>query len=106
MCSAKPAIDNLTVARHGQVVSFEFLLKTNPDWLFVIDRDVAIGQDGKTAQQLLDNPLVRHQGLARQAGGLSERSQLVHPVQRRAGRAEGQYPAAVGCLCPHMTPKR
>jgi iron complex transport system substrate-binding protein len=39
--------------------SFEFLLKTNPDWLFVIDRDVAIGQDGKTAQQLLDNPLVR-----------------------------------------------
>ncbi|MCO5337680.1 siderophore ABC transporter substrate-binding protein [Delftia tsuruhatensis] len=55
----KPAIDNLTVARHGQVVSFEFLLKTNPDWLFVIDRDVAIGQDGKTAQQLLDNPLVR-----------------------------------------------
>lgn len=55
----KPAADKLTVARHGQVVSFEYLLKTNPDWLFVIDRDVAIGQDGKTAQQLLDNPLVR-----------------------------------------------
>ena len=55
----RPANDHLTVARHGQVVSFEFLLKTNPDWLFVVDRDVAIGQDGKTAQQLLDNPLVR-----------------------------------------------
>ena len=54
----RPANDKLTVARHGQVVSFEFLLKTNPDWLFVVDRDVAIGQDGKTAQQLLDNPLV------------------------------------------------
>lgn len=54
----RPANDQLTVARHGQVVSFEFLLKTNPDWLFVVDRDVAIGQDGRTAQQLLDNPLM------------------------------------------------
>ncbi|MDR0227196.1 MAG: ABC transporter substrate-binding protein [Burkholderiaceae bacterium] len=55
----QPATAPLTAARHGQVVSFEFLLKTNPDWLFVIDRDAAIGQDGRTAQQLLDNPLVR-----------------------------------------------
>ncbi|MDN5570174.1 MAG: ABC transporter substrate-binding protein [Propionibacteriaceae bacterium] len=43
---------------HGQAVSFEFLAETNPGALYVIDRDAAIGQQGDSAQQLLDNPLV------------------------------------------------
>ncbi|MGM8897769.1 MULTISPECIES: siderophore ABC transporter substrate-binding protein [unclassified Psychrobacter] len=45
-------------ARHGQPISFEYLQKTNPDWLFVIDRSAAIGEDGVGAKAVLDNPLV------------------------------------------------
>ncbi|ATA24260.1 iron ABC transporter substrate-binding protein [Brenneria goodwinii] len=47
--------------RHGNVVTSEFLLSVNPDWLFVLDRDSAIGRTGaggESAQQVLDNPLV------------------------------------------------
>ncbi|WP_084224381.1 siderophore ABC transporter substrate-binding protein [Stenoxybacter acetivorans] len=50
---------NINSKGHGQSVSFEYLQKTNPDWLFVMDRGAAIGQEGKSAQVLLDNPLVR-----------------------------------------------
>lgn len=52
------AAPDLAVSLHGEAVSSEFILKTNPDWLFVIDRDVAVGETG-AAQQVLDNPLVR-----------------------------------------------
>ncbi|KAA0676507.1 siderophore ABC transporter substrate-binding protein [Roseomonas genomospecies 6] len=55
----QPAAPDLKVANHGQAISFEFILETNPDWLFVIDRDAAIGQDGKPARQFLDNDIVR-----------------------------------------------
>lgn len=54
----RPAVETLDKAIHGQGVSFELILKANPDWLFVMDRDAAIGQDGQPAAQLLDNPLV------------------------------------------------
>ena len=53
-----PAVEDLDRAIHGQGISFELILKANPDWLFVIDRDTAIGQAGQSAAQLLDNPLV------------------------------------------------
>lgn len=43
---------------HGQPVTFEYLQKTNPDWLFVLDRTAAIGQEAKAAKDVLDNPLV------------------------------------------------
>lgn len=43
---------------HGEPISHEFLQKINPDWLFVLDRTAAIGQEGKTAQEILDNELV------------------------------------------------
>ncbi|SAI41955.1 iron ABC transporter substrate-binding protein [Bordetella ansorpii] len=55
----KPAAPGLNVSNHGQAVSFEFLVQTDPDWLFVIDRDAAIGREGVSAQRLLDNELVR-----------------------------------------------
>ncbi|PIT69286.1 iron ABC transporter substrate-binding protein [Bartonella tribocorum] len=53
-----PATDKLTVQKHGQLISPEFILETNPDWLLVIDRDAAIGREGQSAAQLLDNELV------------------------------------------------
>ncbi|AZR95017.1 iron ABC transporter substrate-binding protein [Bordetella trematum] len=55
----KPAVTDLKTSNHGQAVSFEFIAQTDPDWLFVIDRDAAIGREGTSAQQLLDNDLVR-----------------------------------------------
>lgn len=47
-----------TENRHGESVSFEFIRDANPDRLFVVDRDAAKGEEGKTAQEILDNPLV------------------------------------------------
>ena len=55
----KPAVEDLKVANHGQSISFEFILEKNPDWLFVIDRDAAIGREGQSARQFLDNDIVR-----------------------------------------------
>ncbi|WP_273792731.1 siderophore ABC transporter substrate-binding protein [Brucella anthropi] len=55
----KPVAADLSIGNHGQPVSSEFILETNPDWLFVIDRDAAIGREGNSAKQVLDNELVR-----------------------------------------------
>ncbi|MCP3098813.1 siderophore ABC transporter substrate-binding protein [Myxococcus sp. K15C18031901] len=52
------AVDGLTASLHGEVISSEFLREKNPDWLFVIDRDAGMGQQGG-AQQVLGNELVR-----------------------------------------------
>ncbi|MCO6390130.1 ABC transporter substrate-binding protein [Aliihoeflea aestuarii] len=41
----------------GDAISFEYLLETNPDWLFVVDRDAGIGSEG-AARALLDNELI------------------------------------------------
>jgi len=55
----EPAAPDLSIGNHGQPISHEFILQTNPDWLFVIDRDAAIGREGASAKQVLDNDLVR-----------------------------------------------
>lgn len=52
------ADEKIADAPHGQPISFEYLQKSNPDWLFVIDRSAAIGEDGVGAKAVLDNPLV------------------------------------------------
>ncbi|WP_159917800.1 ABC transporter substrate-binding protein [Pantoea sp. 18069] len=55
-----PALpQKIDVSKHGQAVSFEYLLKANPEWLFVLDRDAAIGREGDAAHKLLDNKLVQ-----------------------------------------------
>lgn len=38
----KPAIEDLEVATHGQPVSNELILKTNPDYIFIVDRNAAV----------------------------------------------------------------
>lgn len=52
------AADDVAVASHGDAVSFEFVLDHDPDWLLVIDRTAAIGQQGDSARQTLDNELI------------------------------------------------
>ncbi|PHZ23443.1 siderophore ABC transporter substrate-binding protein [Yersinia massiliensis] len=55
----KPAATFAETGSHGNVVTSEFILNANPDWLFVLDRDNAIGRtEGKSAQQVLDNALI------------------------------------------------
>lgn len=53
-----PAIEDVEAATHGDAISFEFIHETNPDWLFVIDRDAAVGETGQAAEQVLNNDLV------------------------------------------------
>lgn len=57
----KPATTFASSGKHGNSVSPEFIMEANPDWLFVLDRDNAIGskKEGASANQVLDNPLVK-----------------------------------------------
>lgn len=70
----KAAAPDLTVSTHGQSISPEFIVKTDPDWLFVIDRDTAIGT-GKSSDNLLKNEL-----LARTKAVSNNRVVLLDPV--------------------------
>lgn len=54
----KPAADDIKPGGHGQPISFEYILEKNPDWLYVIDRDAAIGREGVAAEKFLDNAVV------------------------------------------------
>ena len=54
-----PAVDeSIKEGSHGQPISFEYLKEKNPDWLFVLDRGAAIGEEGQAAKDVLNNPLV------------------------------------------------
>lgn len=55
--------ENLTAAEststHGNEASFETVVGKNPDYIFVMDRDSAIGADGaQTAKEIVENELV------------------------------------------------
>lgn len=55
----KPVENDIDDRFHGgDVVSFEYILEKDPDWLFVIDRDAGVGNAGNSAQATLDNELV------------------------------------------------
>ncbi|MGY1622480.1 siderophore ABC transporter substrate-binding protein [Geodermatophilus sp. SYSU D00965] len=56
----QPVVDDVEAATHGEPVSFEFLLETNPDYLWVVDRDAATGAEGaQAAAAVLDNDIVK-----------------------------------------------
>ena len=52
------ADEGIKEGSHGQPVSFEYIKEKNPDWLFVLDRSAAIGEEGQAAREVLNNPLV------------------------------------------------
>lgn len=54
----KAADEKIEVSTHGQNVSFEYIAETNPDILFVVDRDAAIGGDA-SAKDSIENDLVK-----------------------------------------------
>lgn len=53
----EPADENIEVSTHGQSISFEYILETNPSILFVVDRDAAIGGEA-SAKETIENDLV------------------------------------------------
>lgn len=54
----RPVDENIEVSTHGQQISFEYIVDKNPDYIFVIDRGAALGNEG-TAQSILDNDLIK-----------------------------------------------
>ena len=50
---------DVDTSTHGNEASFEFIVDKNPDYIFVLDRDAAIGTDGaQLAQEIMENELV------------------------------------------------
>lgn len=52
-------------AKDRHPVTLEDVAKTDPDWLFVIDRNAATGRDGKPTRQLLEESAIRDSGAAK-----------------------------------------
>ncbi len=69
------AVSKLQTAIHGEVISFEFIRRANPDWLIVLDRTTAIGEAGGNARATLDNDLV-----AQTTAGLKGQILLLPPA--------------------------
>ncbi|MFW3170354.1 siderophore ABC transporter substrate-binding protein [Geodermatophilus sp. CPCC 206100] len=61
----QPVVDDIAAATHGEPVSFEFLLETDPDYLWVVDRDAATGEGTQSAEAVLDNDIVKQTKAAR-----------------------------------------
>ena len=50
---------NVDTSTHRNEASFEFVVEKNPDYIFVLDRDVAIGTDGaQLAKDIMENELI------------------------------------------------
>ena len=54
----KAADEKIEISTHGQNISFEYIVEKNPDVLFVIDRDAAVG-NGASAKDSVENDLVK-----------------------------------------------
>jgi len=53
----KAADEEIELSTHGQNITFEYILETNPDILFVIDRDAAVNSEAG-AKKTIENELV------------------------------------------------
>ncbi len=55
-----PKKDKEQTATHGNEASFEFVVEKNPEFIFVLDRDVAINaKGGALAKEIVENELVK-----------------------------------------------
>lgn len=57
LLGVKAADENIEASTHGQEANFEYISKTNPDIIFVVDRTVVVGGT-TTSNTVLDNDLV------------------------------------------------
>jgi len=58
----KPADEEIDASTHGMNVSFEYVMETNPDILYVVDRGAVVtsGEANGGAKQLVENELVEN----------------------------------------------
>lgn len=90
-----PAADEgIEASTHGQSITFEYIADTNPDMMFVIDRNAAVGNDA-SAKDSLENELVKKTTAYKNdkiiyldpefwylsGGGLQSVSQMVKDIQ-------------------------
>lgn len=54
----EPADEGIEVSQHGQSITFEYILEKNPDILFVVDRNAAVGGEA-SAKDTIENELVK-----------------------------------------------
>lgn len=54
----EPSIKDLEVSTHGQVVSNEFILNANPDYLFIVDRNKVVNEQATNTEEI-ENPLIQ-----------------------------------------------
>jgi len=60
MMGVTPVVADIEAVTHGDAISFEFILEHNPDILYIIDRDSAVGEtSAEAAKQIMDNDLVK-----------------------------------------------
>ena len=45
--------------KHGQTISYEYLLEKDPDYIFIIDKNTVTGTDNNTAKEIIENELVK-----------------------------------------------
>ena len=61
-----PVAEIASEGSHGESISFEYIREKNPDILYVIDRDTAVGEtSGDAANSVLDNELVNQSNAAK-----------------------------------------
>lgn len=53
-----PADSNIEESTHGQSITFEYILETNPDIIYIIDRDTTIGMDS-SVKESFENDLIK-----------------------------------------------
>ncbi|MBA4537810.1 siderophore ABC transporter substrate-binding protein [Bacillus aquiflavi] len=55
----KAVDENIEISRHGQSVSFEYVIEKDPEYLFVIDRGAVVGGQS-SAKQIIENSLIKN----------------------------------------------
>lgn len=92
-------------ATHGNEASFETIVSLDPDYIFVMDRDAAIGTEGaQMAQEIMDNELVNSTRAAQDGhlvflehpamwytaeGGITALGYMLSDLEAGLGLAEG-----------------
>ncbi|MFF2178240.1 siderophore ABC transporter substrate-binding protein [Lysinibacillus sp. NPDC058147] len=91
----KPADEKIEVSTHGANASFEYVRDTNPDILFVVDRDAAVNPEGESGTKAaIENEIVSATNAAKNGkivyldpqvwylsgGGLTSETQKVEDV--------------------------
>ncbi|MGL4675974.1 MAG: siderophore ABC transporter substrate-binding protein, partial [Wohlfahrtiimonas sp.] len=56
----KPADSDIQVSRHGQNITFEYVMNLDPEYIFVIDRSAVVGNSETAAKDLIENDLVKN----------------------------------------------